>query len=110
MPTSPRSPHRDALPVADRRELPTRISLLVGLAAQEEPAWREFTRLYAPLVVRWCHRRGLPEADIADVAQDVFLKVSRGIHDFRKETAADSFRGWLCRITHHEIANHYRRR
>lgn len=109
MPTSPRSQHRDAQAVANRGDLSTHVSLIVRLCGQDEPAWGAFTRLYAPLVVRWCDRRRLPEADIADVAQEVFLKVSRGIHDFRKESATDSFRGWLCRITHHEIANHYRR-
>jgi RNA polymerase sigma-70 factor (ECF subfamily) len=83
---------------------------LVRLRAQDEPAWREFASLYAPLVVRWCDRRGLPEADIPDVAQEVFLQVSRSIHGFAKETAADTFRGWLRRITQHEIANHHRRR
>ena len=45
-------------------------------------------------------RKGLAEPDIADVAQEVFRKVAGHIQGYRKETPEDSFRGWLCRITH----------
>src|SRR5207253_782506 len=55
-------------------------------------------------------RRGLAEADIADVAQEVFRKVLRHLDRFRKEAPADSFRGWLCRITHREMTQFFRRR
>jgi RNA polymerase sigma-70 factor (ECF subfamily) len=85
--------------------LVTSLSLLARLHAHEDEAWREFVTLYAPLVVRWCHRQGLGEADLADVAQEVFRKVLQALPRFRKEAPGDSFRGWLCRITHHEIAN-----
>src|SRR5262249_18795324 len=77
-------------------------SLLARLRRQEADAWRLFVSLYTPLVVRWCHRRGLAEADIADVTQEVLRKVVGSLDLFRKEVATDSFRGWLCRITHHE--------
>jgi RNA polymerase sigma-70 factor (ECF subfamily) len=92
-----------------RHELPTSISLIARLCGQEEAAWNDFAGLYAPLVVRWCYRQSVPESDISDVMQEVFMKVNRGLADFRKETSADSFRGWLCRITHNEITS-YRRR
>lgn len=51
----------------------------------------------------------MPESEIADILQEVFVKVDRGLADFHKESDQDNFRGWLCRITHREIAN-YRRR
>jgi RNA polymerase sigma-70 factor (ECF subfamily) len=85
--------------------LSTSLSLLARLHTHDDDAWRQFVTLYAPLVVRWCHRQGLSEADLADVAQEVFRKVMQALPRFRKETPDDSFRGWLCRITHHEIAN-----
>jgi RNA polymerase sigma-70 factor (ECF subfamily) len=91
------------------QEVPTSRSLLARLRAREEAAWRDCLTLYTPLVVRWCLRKGLAEADVADVAQDVFRKVAGHIQGYRKETPADSFRGWLCRITHRTIADFYRR-
>ena len=88
----------------------TSVSLLIRLRAQDRAAWHEFVALYAPLVVRWCHRRGLAEPDIADVTQEVFFRVAGNIGQFRKEGPEDSLRGWLCRITHREIAQFYRKR
>ena len=90
--------------------LSTSASLLDGLRAQNRDAWHAFVSLYAPLVIRWCHRHGLSEADVPDVAQEVFTRVSQSLPRFRKETPAHSFRGWLCRIAHDEIANFFRRR
>ena len=96
--------------VSARRDPFTSRSLLVRLRAQDHDAWQRFLTLYAPLVVRWCCRHGLAEADTADVTQEVFLRVARGIRQFRKEAPGDSLGGWLCRITHREIAQFFRRR
>ncbi len=93
-----------------RPMLSTSMSLLAGLRAQDREAWRVFVSLYLPLVVRWCHRKGLDEADIADIAQEVFRRVTQNLPRFHKEEASHSFRGWLCRIVHAEIAEFYRRR
>ena len=90
--------------------LQTSLSLIAGLRAHDHDAWRTFVALYAPLVVRWCHRQGLADADVADVAQEVFRRVSLDLVRFRKAGASDSFRGWLCRITHRQIADFFRRR
>jgi RNA polymerase sigma-70 factor (ECF subfamily) len=87
--------------------LPTSLSLLDGLRAQNRDSWRTFVGLYAPLVVRWCHRQGMSEADVADVAQEVFTSVNQYLPRFRKEEPTDSFRGWLCRLTHHQIADFF---
>jgi RNA polymerase sigma-70 factor, ECF subfamily len=93
-----------------RQDIPTSRSLLARLRAQDETAWRDCLTLYTPLVARWCLRKGLDEPDAADVAQEVFSKVARHIAAFRKETPDDSFRAWLCRITHHAIYDFLHRR
>ncbi len=93
-----------------REDVATSLSLLVRLRVHDRAAWQEFLSLYAPLVVRWCYRRGLSEPDVADVAQEVFLRVSRSIEQFRKENPGDSLRGWLCRITHRQLAQFFRDR
>ena len=93
-----------------RGGLSTSLSLLARLRAQDREAWRGFVALYAPLVVRWCHRQGLGEADVADVTQEVFRCVFQTLPHFRKEAPADTLRGWLCRIAHRQIAEFFRRR
>jgi RNA polymerase sigma-70 factor (ECF subfamily) len=90
--------------------LSTSLSLVAGLRAQDGDAWRAFVKLYAPLVVRWCRKQGLNDADAADVAQEVFRRVTRDLPRFRNEAASDTFRGWLYRIAQHQIADYFRRR
>jgi RNA polymerase sigma-70 factor (ECF subfamily) len=93
-----------------RVDLPTSFTLLAGLQARSPEAWRECLSLYAPLILRWCLRQGLAEPDAADVAQNVFHLVTENIERFHKDSPGDSFRGWLCRITHREISGFRRRR
>jgi RNA polymerase sigma-70 factor, ECF subfamily len=85
-------------------------SLLERVRANDTGAWDRLLRLYAPLVVHWCRRAGLSEADIADVFQEVFLAVATHVHNFRKERAADTFRGWLRTITQSKLSDHFRKR
>jgi RNA polymerase sigma-70 factor (ECF subfamily) len=66
--------------------------------------------LYGPLVYCWCRRCRLPDADVADVFQDIFAAVAAHLDGFRKEAAGDSFRGWLLTITRNKIRDYYRRR
>lgn len=88
----------------------TSLSLLSRLRAHDQEAWRECLGLYTPLVLRWCMRQGLSESDAADLTQEVFGKVTTHIEQFHKDNSGGSFRGWICRITHHEIADFFRRR
>jgi RNA polymerase sigma-70 factor (ECF subfamily) len=103
------------LPVEDRRSasdtsIGTSLSLLEGLRAQDPESWRRLVTLYGPLVVAWCWQQGLQAADVEDVAQEVFQVVLRRVEDFRKEKAADTFRGWLWTITRHKLGDHWRRK
>lgn len=88
--------------------LSTSMSLVSRLSRQEDGAWRDFLSLYSPLVVCWCKRRGIPRNDIGDLAQDVFREVSQSLVRFDRSESS-SFRGWLCRIVHRQIANHFQR-
>lgn len=88
----------------------TSLSLIARLRAQDQEAWRECLGLYTPLVLRWCIRQGLSESDAADLAQEVFGKINTHLEQFHKDSSGGSFRGWICRITHNEIAEFHRRR
>ncbi len=51
----------------------------------------------------WCRRWNLPEADTADVFQEVFRSVATSLGGFRKERKGDTFRGWLRTITRNKV-------
>jgi RNA polymerase sigma-70 factor (ECF subfamily) len=84
-------------------------SLLARVQADEAEAWQRLVHLYAPLVLQWCQRGGLQDHDAADVFQDVFHAVAAHVGSFRKEHPADTFRGWLHRITQNKLRDHFRK-
>jgi RNA polymerase sigma-70 factor (ECF subfamily) len=77
--------------------------------ARDGEAWRRLVALYGPLVYGWCRRRGLDAEAAADVGQEVFLAVFRGLDGFRRQRPGDSFRGWLHGIAAHKVADYGRR-
>jgi RNA polymerase sigma-70 factor (ECF subfamily) len=79
----------------------TRVTLLGRLrSAPNDPvAWGEFVEWYGQKILVWCRAWGLQEADAQDVTQEVFLKLSRRMHDFRYDPQG-SFRAWLKTVTH----------
>jgi RNA polymerase sigma-70 factor (ECF subfamily) len=73
---------------------PTRASLLVRLHdSQDHEAWREFVRLYAPMVYRFARRKGLQDADAADLTQEVLRSVLTSVGTFDPQIGL--FRSWL---------------
>jgi len=88
----------------------TSTSLLAEAKAGSPIAWQHLLEVYTPWVYQWCRHCGLQAADAADVAQEVFVAVARGITDFRRDSAGGSFRGWLWTITRNKIRDSARRR
>lgn len=86
------------------------LSLAMRLREGSAEAWGELVDLYGPLVDSWCRRAGLPEDARADVGQEIFLAVHRGIAKFDPSHRRATFRGWLWTITRNAIALHHRRR
>jgi RNA polymerase sigma-70 factor (ECF subfamily) len=89
---------------------PTRPSLLLALRdSANEGAWAEFVHLYTPLVFGHCVRRGLQEADAADVAQEVMKAVAQAIQRFEYDRDRGSFRAWLLTVTRSKLNNFFAR-
>ena len=66
-------------------------------------AWREFVEIYEPLVYRIARRKGLQDADVQDLCQDVFQAVAKSID--RWDPARGGFRAWLSTITRNLLIN-----
>jgi RNA polymerase sigma-70 factor (ECF subfamily) len=49
----------------------------------------------------------IPEVDVEDVTQEVFIAVVKSLHSFRGEA---QFGTWLRTLTNHKVAEYYRKR
>ena len=76
-----------------------------GYGTRDQAAWSEFVEIYTPVVYGFLRKRGLQDADAADVTQDVFRKVCRSIDGFRCDAQLGSFRGWLLTVTSSSLAD-----
>lgn len=84
----------------------TRASLLVQLRdGDNSDAWHEFLRLYGPVVYGFARKRGLQDADAADLMQDVLRSVSSAIGRLDYDRKQGTFRGWLFTITRNKVFN-----
>ena len=84
----------------------TRVSLLVQIrAGSNHAAWQEFVNLYGPVVYGFARKRGLQDADAADLMQDVLRSVSSAIGRLDYDRRQGTFRGWLFTITRNKVFN-----
>ena len=84
----------------------TRASLLIQLRESDNHgAWQEFVKLYSPIIYGFARKRGLQDADAADLMQDVMRSVSGAISRLEYDQKQGTFRGWLFTITRNKIFN-----
>ena len=81
------------------RSSETSPSLLIRIRDSEDvTAWNRFVDIYAPLIHDYGRRRGLQDADAADLAQEVLQAVAKSADRFDYDTRKGSFRGWYLQI------------
>ncbi len=84
----------------------TRASLLVRLRdGGDAGAWQEFVQVYAPVIYGFARKRGLQDADAADLMQEVLRSVSNAAHRLDYDPSRGTFRGWLFTVTRNKIFN-----
>ncbi len=84
----------------------TRASLLVRIRdGQDRDAWRQFVQAYAPVVYAFGRKRGLQDADAADLVQEVFRSVAGAAGRLDYDPRRGSFRGWLYTVTRNKLFN-----
>jgi RNA polymerase sigma-70 factor (ECF subfamily) len=86
----------------------TRVSVIVGVCQQDPDRWREFDRIYRPILYAYLRARDLNDADAENVVQDTFVKLLGKIHTY--DRAQCRFRTWLFSVTHNTLVDHARRR
>lgn len=98
-------------PPAPPSELPTLSSFLLSDVKQMRPeAWGRLVSTFGPIVYRWCRSSGVSQDDAADVVQEVFATVARGIVSFERQKEEGSFRAWLATITRSRVRDFFRRK
>lgn len=91
------------------RTTTTRPSLLLRVRdLADSAAWGEFVEIYAPLVHRYARKRGLQDADAADIVQDVLREFARCVPRFQYNPNAGQFRSWLHTLTRRAVARQAR--
>lgn len=84
----------------------TRVSLLVRIRdGNDREAWNQFLQVYGPVVYSFARKRGLQDADAADLMQDVMRSVSTAAKNLQYDPRKGSFRGWLFTVSRNRIFN-----
>lgn len=84
----------------------TRVSLLNRLKdGGDTQAWTAFVRLYGPVIYGFARKRGLQDADAADLMQEVMKSVARNAEKLNYDPERGTFRGWLYTVTRNKIYN-----
>ena len=69
-------------------------------------SWEEVARTHGRKIYNFAYRLTGSSDDAADLAQEVLLRVRRGLDGYRP----GSFDGWLCRITRNAFLDDIRRK
>ncbi len=88
----------------NKTDTTTNPSLLLRIRdSTDVQSWATFQFVYRPMILAYCSRRGLQEADAQDVAQEVMSSVCRAIQKFEYQPQKGRFRAWLGTVTANKI-------
>jgi RNA polymerase sigma-70 factor, ECF subfamily len=82
-------------------------ALVLAASQGDDRAFEAIVTTYQQRVRRQCQRRGLSPDEAADVSQDVFIKVYRGLERYNHQ---NTFSTWLYRVTENACIDYCRQR
>ena len=89
----------------------TQPSLLIRIRDERDrDSWSQFVKIYTPLVYGFLRKRGLQDADAADLTQEVMSRVAVAIKSFDYSRERGLFRSWLFTIVRNRLSNFLRDR
>lgn len=68
-------------------------------------SWTEFLGIYQPAIAKMARRRGMQDADVLDVVQQILTAVARSIENWRPIDGGPPFRAWIAAIARNAITN-----
>jgi RNA polymerase sigma-70 factor (ECF subfamily) len=84
----------------------TRASLLIRIRdPNDTDAWRQFVQLYASVIYGFARKRGVQDADAADLMQEVLRSVAAHAGRLNYDPKKGSFRAWLYTVTRNKLYN-----
>ncbi len=84
----------------------TEKELITGVLDGRREATRELVNTYQPLVFSVVRHFSVSEADLEDIAQEVFMEVFKSIKNFRNDS---SLATWIYRIAFSRSLNHIKK-
>ncbi len=82
----------------------TRASLLIRIRdPRDQDAWRQFVRVYGSVVYGFARKRGLQDADAADLMQEVLRSVAGAATRLDYDPRRGTFRSWLFTVTRNKV-------
>jgi RNA polymerase sigma-70 factor (ECF subfamily) len=82
----------------------TRQSLLIRVRnPRDAEAWEQFAQVYGPLIYRFARKRGLQDADAADLSQIALTALMETLHDGGYDRNRGAFRSWLFGLVRHQM-------
>lgn len=75
-----------------------------------EDSWRQFVKIYEPLLYRYGRLRGLSREDASELTQACMARLVEVMPDFEYSPGRATFKTWLRRLAHHKIIDMWRSR
>lgn len=83
----------------------TEVELIARAQQGDKDAYIELIRIHQQTVEKFAFQCGVHTNDLADVSQEVFVKLYRFLHQFKQ----DRFTTWLYKITLNATRDYYRK-
>ena len=75
---------------------------------EDETAWNRFVEKYRPLLAGYVRAKGLADADVEDIVQNILIRLLRVMPKFELDHQKGKFRTWLYKVTMFTLRDHYR--